>query len=352
MRARQVPQALPMRDLDQAVDDLGDRWQALDGMTLFFTGGTGFVGAWMTSVLLRALDRGLLSASVRLLSRSPEKVQAALPWIASHPAIELVHGDVLTDGWDCHGCTHLVAGATEASAKLLREQPRLMFDTILDGTRRTLDRAREAGIQRALFISSGAVHGPQPHGVSHVAEHQFFGPDPLRVSSAYAEGKRGAEQLFAFEGRAGLSFSVARLWAFVGPLLPLDQHLAVGNFLNDALHGQRIRIQGDGTTIRSYQYAGDMAAWCWSILASGGNGAVYNVGSEEAISMCELARLCADLGGVDGVDILGVSDTTRAVDRYVPSTQLIKNELGLSDFILLRDALRRTMDWYLLGSNS
>src|ERR1035438_6781090 len=95
---------LPSRDLDLAVESLGDRWGILDGMVLFFTGGTGFVGAWMTSLLLRAVDRGRLSAKVRLLTGSREKVRFELPWIAAHPAVELVSGDVLMDGWDCRGC--------------------------------------------------------------------------------------------------------------------------------------------------------------------------------------------------------------------------------------------------------
>jgi dTDP-glucose 4,6-dehydratase len=209
-----------------------------------------------------------------------------------------------------------------------------------------LAKAREAGIHRALFISSGAVYGAQPEDVKHVSEYQFFGPDPLLPTAAYAEGKRAAEQLFSFEGLAGLSFSVARLWAFVGPLLPLDQHFAVGNFLSDALKGQRIRVRGDGTTVRSYQYASDMAAWCWSILASGENGQAYNVGSEESVTMRELAQACAELGGVAGVDIFGVSDPTKRVDRYAPSTQLIRKRLGLSNLVPLRDGLKRTMDWY------
>jgi len=339
------PRGLPGPDLDLAVDQVGARWGALEGMDLFFTGGTGFVGAWMTSVLLRAVDRGLLKARVRLLTRSRNRVASALPWIAAHPAVTLVEGDVLGGTWDCQGATHLVAGATDARASLVQKDPRRMFETILDGTRRTLDRAREAGVARALFLSSGAAHGPQPPEVARVREDQFFGPDPLKPGAAYAEGKRAAEHLFALEGQMGLSFTVARLWAFVGPLLPLDEHFAVGNFLGDALAGRPVVVKGDGTTVRSYQYAADMAAWCWVLLAAGAPGQAYQVGSDEAVSIRALAGACAALGGQEA-QILGVPDPSRRVDVYVPDTGLAAREFGLRNQVDLQDALGRTLAWH------
>lgn len=336
---------LPQEDLELAVRQVGARWARLDGMDLFFTGGTGFVGAWMTSVLLRAIDEGRLAARVRLLTRDPERVAASLPWIARHPAVTLVQGDVLGEHWDCLGCTHLVAGATQASAALLERDPRRMFETILDGTRRTLDLAREASVGRALFISSGAAHGPQPVGVDRVREDQFFGPDPLNPRAAYAEGKRAAEQLFALEAAMGLSFTVARLWAFVGPLLPLDTHFAIGNFLGDVLAGRDIVVKGDGTTVRSYQHAAEMAAWCWVLLADGQPGQAYQVGSEDGRSMAELARICAGFG-TGGARILGTPEPGRRVDVYVPDTARIRSDLGMENQLGLEAALARTLAWH------
>ncbi len=352
MIQRSRPYQLPLQDLDLASDAVGGHWRALDGMTLFFTGGTGFVGLWMTSVLLRAIDRGLLSAGVRLLTRSKERIQGDFPEIAAHPSVELVHGDVLADGWDCHGCTHLIAGATDARASLLRDNPKRMFETILNGTCRTLDKAKDAGISRALLISSGAVNGPQTPETTRVHEDQFFGFDSLKPGSAYAEGKRAAEQLFVYEGLAGLSFSVARLWAFVGPLLPLDQHFAIGNFIGDALEGRRICVKGDGSTVRSYQYAADMAAWCWSILADGENGQAYNVGSDDAVTMGELAVMCAQLGNAEGVDVLGGSGVAKRPDIYVPSVELPQSRLGLRASVSLTDAITRTLDWHRSRNSS
>jgi dTDP-glucose 4,6-dehydratase len=222
-----------------------------------------------------------------------------------------------------------------------------MFDTFVDGTRRTLAFARRAGVSSYTLLSSGAVYGIQPPAVARLREN-FTGAPPLGDARwAYGEAKRAAEVLTAVEADWGdLSVRVARCFAFVGPHLPLDIHFAIGNFIRDAMAGTPIRIKGDGTATRSYLYMADLAAWLWTIALGPSASGAYNVGSEEEISILETARAVAAAVAPDAeIVVEGTPVPGSAPHRYVPSTARAHHELGLEQHISLDDAIVRTVSW-------
>ncbi len=197
--------------------------------------------------------------------------------------------------------SHVIHAATEASAKLNGDAPLVMFDTIVDGTRRVLQFSLSHSVGRFLFVSSGAVYGNQPSHLTHISESFAGGPDPLDRASAYAEGKRAAELLCAVTASPSLETTVARCFAFVGPYMQLDAHFAIGNFIADALGGGPVHVKGDGSPFRSYLYASDLAVWLWTMLFKGRSGRAYNVGSEDALSIAARGpRSCRHRATKDG----------------------------------------------------
>ena len=318
--------------IDKALKPL---WPRLSGARIFMTGGTGFIGRWM----LEALARSGVDAQVTLLSRDPDAFAARAPHLAAR--FRLVAGDV-TSFVAPGDFTHVIHAATDASAALNANDPRRMFDTIVQGTRNALDLA-SASNARFCFLSSGAVYGVQPQDVTHVAEDWRGGPDPCDPLSAYGEGKRAAETLCAIYAKQfGLDVVNARIFALLGPLLSLDTHFAAGNFIRDAMAGQMIRVVGSGEAVRSYLYAADLVVWLWTLVIAGKPGAVVNMGSEEAVSIADLARRTASLLGGPGVEILGRPDPGWNPGRYVPSAARARAELGVTATVSLDDAIRRT----------
>ena len=337
---------LPPADLDHVLAHLPGGWEELRGARVFITGGTGFFGAWLLESFAQANDRLGLGARALVLSRDPGRFLEKMPHLGGRVDLGFVRGDVRDFAFPAERCTHVIHAGTTSGSPV---PPREMFDTILAGTARVLDFAATTGARRLLFVSSGAVYGRQPADLTHIPEEHPGGPDPMDPASAYGEGKRAAELLCTLRNHAGgLETTVARAFAFVGPHLPLDAHFAVGNFLRDALAGGPVRVGGDGTPFRSYLYAADLAAWLWTILLRGAPGRAYNVGSDESLTIAEVAETVrTSLGLSAPVEIAKPPPPPGTpASRYVPDVARAARELGLRPAVPLAEAVRRTAAWH------
>ncbi len=332
-------------DLDHILAHTEGLWEELRGRKIFITGATGFFGCWLLESFAWANEKLNLKAEAVALTRHPENFQKKAPHLAKNPAIRFQFGDVRNFKFSDETFDFVIHAATEASAKMNQENPLLMLDTIVEGTRHTLDFAVKCSAKKFLLTSSGAVYGPQPPELAHIPE-DFSGPSsPLE--SAYGEGKRQAELLCAhYSKQHGLETKIARCFAFVGPYLPLDSHFAIGNFIRNELHGGPIQIHGDGTPYRSYLYAADLAIWLWTILFRGKNCRTYNVGSANGLPISEIAK--AVNGAFENKLKIFVAQkpvSGELPERYVPSTQRAKDELNLRETIDLTASISKTARW-------
>lgn len=334
-------------DLDHILAHTRGLWDELRGRRIFITGGTGFFGCWLLESLVWANDKLGLNAKAVVLTRHPGAFAHKAPHLANHPAISFHAGDVRNFVFPEGPFSHVIHAATEASAKLNVENPLLIFDTIVEGTRRVLDFAVHAGAKKVLLTSSGAVYGRQPPEIKHIPEDYHGAPDPLDPNAAYGAGKRAAEMLCGLYAKQhGLEPKIARCFAFVGPYLPLDTHFAIGNFIRDALKGGPIQVKGDGTPYRSYLYAADLAIWLWIILLRGPVQRAYNVGAEEAMTIADVAHAVGRVFNPPvTVHITGKSVLGKIPERYVPSTRLASKDLELKPLINFATALSRTINW-------
>jgi dTDP-glucose 4,6-dehydratase len=325
-------------DLDRILSRTENLWPDVRGERFFLTGGTGFVGTWLMESLLWANRRLRLRISATLLTRNPAAFERRAPHLACDPAVTLLAGDTTSFAFPKGTFPLIVHAATDAA------HPASVFGCDVASTAHVLEFARRSGVRRLLFTSSGVVYGKQPAGMTHIPEDYPGAPLTTDLNSAYAQAKRASEFLCLSAGQAcGFDVSVARLFAFVGPYLPLDANFAVGNFIRDVLARAPIRISGDGTPYRSYLYAADLAIWLWTILLRGQPGRVYNVGSEEAISIAALAaRVASALRSQSASSVAQQPQPGIPAPRYIPSTVRARTELGLEQTISLDEALRRT----------
>jgi dTDP-glucose 4,6-dehydratase len=331
-------------DLDALLERDESLWRALAGARLFVTGGTGFVGKWMLESFVHANARLGLGMHAAVLSRDPGAFAALHPRLHGAGGIEWLEGDVRDFADPSGGFTHAIHAATDVVADAASPG---VLEVIVKGTERVLDFCRDRGIRDLLLVSSGAVYGRQPADVERIEETLAGAASGAWPRTAYGLGKMAAESVAVARAAAGgPCVRIARLFAFVGPYLAWDRHFAIGNFLADRRAGRAIEVNGDGTAIRSYLYAADLARWLWTIMLRGQPGTAYNVGSEEAVSIADLARrIAAWENGSLPVRFASTPVPGRPPERYVPSTRKAREALGLEPTVSLSDAISRTLAW-------
>ena len=298
--------------------------------TIFLSGGTGFFG----KSILSARKRGLLpNCALTILSRNPEKFQQEYPQFRAMPGVKFVRGDVRNFDFSKERFDAVIHGA----APTKKMPPGIERDIILKGTQRMLNFASHCETEHFLFISSGAVYGPQANKQEKIPEDSSCHP-----VTEYGIAKLEAEQMCL---ASSLDCKIARCFAFAGPYLNRDIHFAIGNFIRDCLGNQEITITGDGTPMRSYLYADDLAQWLFELLFRGLSGEIYNVGSDEALSIRALAeKVRMVLGKHNRIRILQNPVSNKKAEWYVPSISKVQRELGLAVKVRLDETIRKSAE--------
>lgn len=340
-------------DLDYILQQCRPLWDELKDQSIFITGGTGFIGTWLLETFAWANRVLQLNLNITVLTRNPERFSRKAPHLFHDPSIAYLTGDVKNFVFPCGKFSYVIHGATEADAKLNQEHPQQMLNTIVHGTQQTLKFAGEAQTEKFLLLSSGAVYGKQPPALSHIEEDYAGSPNVLDPQAAYAVGKVVAEHLCVLQAaQQKMAIKIARCFAFVGPYLPLDKHFAIGNFIRDGLQNKTIQINGDGSPYRSYQYASDLIVWLLHILLKGKSCVPYNVGSDDAISIADLAKAVAvNFTNPPAIQIANKPNKNTLSERYIPSVQRAHDELGLTNRVSLQQAISKTIHWHTTHSH-
>lgn len=312
-------------------------------MNLFVTGGTGFFG----KALLRYWqDNTPKFEKIFFLSRAPGLFLTEYSDLVQDLPIEFIEGDILNlSKVNIHHDLDVVLHAATDST-IGPSLSRLdVYTQITKGTEEVLQFAANNSCKKFVLTSSGGVYGAQPSNMEKIPEDYLGMPDPLDPNSAYGIGKRAAEHLVAlYADKYCFDYVIARCFAFVGQDLPLDKHFAIGNFIKDGLEGNNIEIYGDGTPIRSYMYQEDLAQILDHMTIKKMPNGAYNVGSEEAISLKELAyKIKNDINNEIKIKILGTEDGN-IKNKYVPDISKLKLTLGPIKFRSLDLAIKLTVE--------
>jgi len=336
-------------DLDSIVKEITPLLKELNGKTIFLTGGTGFFGLWLLRTFKYCNENLDQKLSVIILTRDIYKAKKIISNNDKLPDnFSLIEGDIVDFQFPSIEIDYIIHAATDASMKLNSENPLKMFETIVLGTKHILDLAIQKSVKSFIYVSTGGVYGQQPHELTNITEAYTGGPEISNPASVYSESKRMAEVLCGiFYHKHKVPVKIARCFAFIGPGLPLDEHFAVGNFINDILNNRNIDIKGDGTPVRSYMYTSDLVIWLLKILLKGSSNYPYNVGSDMPLSIEEAAKHILAVSNKKNLKVnIAQKKSTSFPLRYLPDISRAKIELGLQIKTSFTEAVRRTLIYH------
>jgi len=270
----------------------------------FITGGTGFIGRALVKRLLTREDTEL----VTLLTRRPPH---STPFF-NHPKVAWHLGDIVDVPLPAFThYTHLIHAAAEANDLLQPDQPKYYY-TVVEGTRRVFEWAKECDIENVLFVSSGIV--------------------VKNCETVYCRAKRMGE----FIGKLTFhNFKLARVFSVIGEEMPLNGQYALGRFIHQAQYERRVSYYRS-RIVRSYLHVDEVAEWLETIMEKGINKLPYDVGGNQSMDIDLLAHLVGHEWNVP-VDVYAAPPRDSV---YVPNLEAAWS-LGLSQKICFDEALKR-----------
>jgi len=300
---------------------------------ILITGCAGFIGSWLAEGLADVAEvycvDNLSTGSLNNLSAILDKVIFIKGDVVE---VDLPRFDVAFHGAALPAPDYYVKRPVEA----------MLPDSF--GFYRVLKKATEGG-GRVVFLSSSEVYGDPE--VVPTPETYWGRVNPIGIRSPYDESKRFGEALaMAFHREYGVDVVIARIFNTYGPRLDPDGSYArvVTRFLFQALKGEPITVHGDGTQTRSFAYVSDVIRALFLLaVCDKCTGEVYNVGSDEEISIFQLANLVKEVTKSNS-PIIHTAPRPDDPRRRKPDLSKIRS-LGWTPKVRLKEGLELTVAW-------
>jgi nucleoside-diphosphate-sugar epimerase len=309
--------------------------------SVLVTGGAGFIGSHLCDLLIA---KGYKVICVdNLLTGSKKNIEQLL----KNPNFGFIDTDVtktldkLSD-ISINLIFHLASPASPIDYQNYSEET-LLANSM--GTINVLKLTKQAGA-KVLIASTSEVYGDpleHPQKETYLGNVNTFGP-----RSCYDESKRFAEAAtYVYLTKYNLDARIIRIFNTYGPKMQKDDGRVVSNFINQALSGETINIDGDGTQTRSFCYVNDMVIGIYKAMFSESTkGEIFNLGNPDEYTIKALAEKIVKLtGSKSGIKYSG---TFRKDDpmRRQPDITKAKKVLDWTPIVNIDEGLEKTIEYY------
>jgi UDP-glucose 4-epimerase len=317
-------------------------------MHYLITGGAGFIGSHLAERLLNeghsvTVIDDLCTGSVQNIEKL--KLQPGFNYVVEsifnrHLLAELID--------DCDAVFHLAASV---GVRLIVESPVRTIETNVKGTEAVLEFANKKK-KKVLVASTSEVYGKSTK-IPFTEDDDLVMGATQRGRWSYACSKAIDEFLaLAYWKEKNLPVVIVRLFNTVGPRQTGRYGMVLPNFVRAALAGEPLVVFGDGTQSRCFCHVNDtVGALVQLIQHPQAVGEIFNVGSEEEISIAELAQLVKSMTRSNSpIRYIPYDEAYEAgfedMQRRVPDTSKIKNLLNFCTTYDTRQIVQSVIEYF------
>jgi UDP-glucose 4-epimerase len=317
-------------------------------MHMLITGGAGFIGSHLAEALLAQGHH--VTAVDNLATGRLENLDS----IREHPNFQFIYETITNEtvmdrlASLSHVIFHLAAAV---GVELIVKDPVNTLETNIQGTEVMLRLARRYRT-KILIASTSEVYGKSATLPFREDDDRVMGPT-TKSRWSYAESKAIDEFLaLAYHKQFGVPTIICRFFNTVGPRQTGSYGMVIPRFVGQALAGQPLTVYGSGEQTRCFCNVRDtVRAIIGLALDPAAVGEIYNVGSQEEVSMRELAeRVLARTGSAsslvrvpyDQAYEVGFED----MQRRVPSIDKVKARLGWAPTLSLDETLDEVIAYF------
>ena len=277
-------------DINRTLPLVINKLDELKNKSLLVTGAGGFLGSWLIQLINFLNQNYKFNTQLFLIDRDFSNLKQHNPNILNFKNIVAIETDIRSTINLSNSIDYIIHAASTPDRRMHSSSPLDTIRSISEGTSSILQLATRLPNLRMLLNMSASSIYDQSESIP-INENSDGKPLNQNISYAHAEAKRFAEMLCsAARSEARIPIVTVRPFTFCGPYQDINSPWAINNFIKDAINQSSIKILGNGETIRSYMYGLDFAIWTLVILLKAQSGEIYNIGSNEGISLRALAE--------------------------------------------------------------
>lgn len=310
-------------------------------MKIIVTGAAGFIGScFVRQTLLQREGIAVIALDKLTYAGNLDNLEP----VAGHPGYQFVQTDITDEATISALIAEeqpdaIVHFAAESHVDRSILSPAPVFETNLRGTFVLLEAARKNKTPRFIHVSTDEVYGSIEAPLE--ADESY----PLIASSPYSASKAGSDLLaLSYFTTYKQPVVVTRASNNYGPyqfpekLIPL--------MITNAFEDKSLPIYGDGMQIRDWLFVEDHCRAIFSVLTSGREGEVYNIGGSRSLPNIEVVRQILSITGKTDDLMKYVTDRPGHDRRYALSSEKIERETGWKPQVNFEEGLRLTINWY------